>query len=74
MPTHSKALGKTNNYCQNQIAIVTYMQVFDNGIVKTKSAHSFQETFERLQSNVTSRGLIVFATINFSEDAVMIRG
>ena len=33
------------------------------------SEHSFEDTFERLKSNVLSRGLTIFATINFSEDA-----
>jgi uncharacterized protein (DUF302 family) len=40
-----------------------------NGIVQIKSTFSFADTFERLKSNVASRGLKVFATINFSEDA-----
>jgi len=33
------------------------------------SKHSFTNTFERLKSNVLTRGLTIFATINFSEDA-----
>ena len=33
------------------------------------SAHSFVDTFERLKSAVLSKGLTVFATINFSDDA-----
>ena len=33
------------------------------------SGHSFTNTFKRLKSTVASRGLTIFATINFSEDA-----
>jgi uncharacterized protein (DUF302 family) len=46
-----------------------FMEINENGIIQVKSRYSFSETFERLQSNATSRGLTVFATINFSEDA-----
>lgn len=34
-----------------------------------QSEHSFGDTFERLKSTVLSRGLTIFATINFTEDA-----
>ena len=37
--------------------------------MQVKSSYSFTETFERLKSNVTSRGLTIFATINFGDDA-----
>jgi len=37
--------------------------------VQVISAHSFDDTFERLKSVVVSHGLTVFATINFSDDA-----
>lgn len=40
-----------------------------NGTIRLRSEYSFEETFERLKSGVLSRGLIVFATINFSDDA-----
>ena len=34
-----------------------------------QSEHSFGDTFERLKSTVMSRGLTIFATINFSADS-----
>jgi len=37
--------------------------------VQVISAHSFEDTFERLKSIVVSHGLTIFATINFSDDA-----
>jgi uncharacterized protein (DUF302 family) len=40
-----------------------------NGIVQVQSAYSFEDTFERLKFGVISRGLTIFADINFSEDA-----
>jgi len=40
-----------------------------NGIVQVQSEHSFGDTFERLKSTVMSRGLTIFANINFIEDA-----
>src|SRR5271170_3402445 len=40
-----------------------------NGIVQIKSGHSFADTFEGLESAVVSRGLSVFARIDFSGDA-----
>ena len=48
---------------------MTFVEVNENGIIKMKSSHSFQETFERLKSNVASKGLTVFAAISFSYDA-----
>jgi uncharacterized protein (DUF302 family) len=33
------------------------------------SQHSFEDTFQRLESTVTSRGLTIFARIDFSGDA-----
>jgi uncharacterized protein (DUF302 family) len=33
------------------------------------SIHSFEDTFQRLESAVTSRGLTIFARIDFSGDA-----
>jgi uncharacterized protein (DUF302 family) len=39
------------------------------GIVQVKSEGSFGDTFERLESAVTSRGLVIFARIDFSGDA-----
>jgi len=41
----------------------------DNGIVRVLSALSFDETYSRLESAVKSRGLLVFATIDFTGDA-----
>ena len=41
----------------------------ENGIVRIASAHSFDETLARLESVVKSRGLSVFATIDFDGDA-----
>jgi uncharacterized protein (DUF302 family) len=40
-----------------------------DGMIQTRSTHSFAETFERLESAVASRGLAVFASIDFSGDA-----
>ena len=45
------------------------MSNFKNGLVQVQSEHSFGDTFERLKSTVMSRGLTIFAEINFSEDA-----
>lgn len=39
------------------------------GIVQVQSQHSFDETFRQLESSVLSRGLTVFARIDFSGDA-----
>src|SRR5712664_4472942 len=33
------------------------------------SQHSFEDTFQRLESSVASRGLMIFARIDFSGDA-----
>jgi uncharacterized protein (DUF302 family) len=41
----------------------------EKGIVQLKSAHSFAETLERLESSIISKGLTIFARIDFSEDA-----
>jgi len=45
------------------------LSVSNNGVAKVMSAHSFEDTINRLESVVESRWLIVFARINFSEDA-----
>lgn len=45
------------------------MSVTKNGIVQVMSEHSFADTFGRLESSVVSRGLTVFARIDFSGDA-----
>ena len=37
--------------------------------MRIASAHSFDETFARVESAVKSRGLVVFATIDFGGDA-----
>jgi uncharacterized protein (DUF302 family) len=39
------------------------------GVVQLSSNHSFEDTFKRLESGVSSRGLTVFARIDFSGDA-----
>jgi len=39
------------------------------GIVSSISEHTFEETLERLETNVISRGLTIFAHIDFSGDA-----
>ncbi len=51
---------------------VTWMSTFENGIVQVQSEHSFGDTFERLESTVISRGLTIFANINFSADAARV--
>ena len=40
-----------------------------DGLVRMVSGHPFEETFDRLESEVASRGLRVFARIDFSGDA-----
>jgi uncharacterized protein (DUF302 family) len=40
-----------------------------NGIIRVMSAHSFADTVSRLESALASRGLTVFARIDFSGDA-----
>ncbi|MGA3060212.1 MAG: DUF302 domain-containing protein [Candidatus Bathyarchaeia archaeon] len=45
------------------------MSKSNNVIVQVISGHSLEDTFKRLKSNVESRGLTIFAIINFSEDA-----
>jgi uncharacterized protein (DUF302 family) len=40
-----------------------------NGLVQVLSQHSFAETLEGLESAVLSRGLVIFACIDFSGDA-----
>jgi uncharacterized protein (DUF302 family) len=44
----------------------------ENGIVNVSSKYSVPETLERLQSVVKSRGLTVFARIDFSSDAAKV--
>jgi len=41
----------------------------ENGIARFSSSHPFDETFAKLESVVKSRGLMVFAAIDFSGDA-----
>jgi uncharacterized protein (DUF302 family) len=41
----------------------------NNGLVRLESNHSFDDTCQRLESTVVSRGLTIFARINFSDDA-----
>jgi len=41
----------------------------DNGLIQLPSEHSFSETFERLESVLQSKGLTIFARIDFSGDA-----
>ena len=45
------------------------MLVNERGIVQVASGSSFEETFKRLESTVSSRGLTIFARIDFSGDA-----
>jgi uncharacterized protein (DUF302 family) len=40
-----------------------------NGVVQVMSVHSFDDTLGRLESAVVSRGLTIFARIDFSGDA-----
>jgi uncharacterized protein (DUF302 family) len=40
-----------------------------SGLVQIPSAHSFADTLERLESALTSRGLTVFARMDFARDA-----
>jgi uncharacterized protein (DUF302 family) len=41
----------------------------ENGLVQVASEHSFADTASRLESAITSRGLTIFAKIDFSGDA-----
>lgn len=45
------------------------MLVNESGIVQVASESSFEETFKRLESTVASKGLTIFARIDFSGDA-----
>lgn len=44
----------------------------NNGVLRLKSGHGFEETFTRLESAVASRGLDIFARIDFSGDAELV--
>lgn len=52
-----------------QSEIETRMLVNERGIVQVASENSFEETFKRLESTVASKGLTIFARIDFSGDA-----
>ena len=41
----------------------------EKGLVQLKSVYSFADTLERLESSITSKGLTIFARIDFSGDA-----
>lgn len=41
----------------------------DIGILRATSKHSFSDTIKRIEESILSRGLTIFARINFSEDA-----
>lgn len=41
----------------------------DSGIIRIRSSHSTLETVQRLETALRERGLTIFATIRFSEDA-----
>ena len=45
------------------------MSADNNGIMRVTSKYPFAETLERLESSVLSKGLTVFARIDFSGDA-----
>jgi uncharacterized protein (DUF302 family) len=45
------------------------MLVNERGIVRVLSNHSFVDTFDRLESTVSSKGLRIFGRIDFSRDA-----
>lgn len=63
-------MNENNNYPTKQITNVTYdCQLLKNGIVQVQSEHSFGDTFERLKSTALSRGITIFASINFNADA-----
>jgi len=40
-----------------------------NGVTQVLSIHPFAETFSRLESSVVSKGLAIFARVDFSGDA-----
>lgn len=44
--------------------------IADNGIVKISSAHSVTVTTDRIEALLKERGIIVFARIDFSADAL----
>ncbi len=43
-----------------------------NGIVSVRSSHSFADSMEKLQTNVTSKGLKIFAVIDHSGEAAAV--
>lgn len=45
------------------------MLVNETGIIQVASRSSFEETFKRLESTIASKGLTIFARIDFSGDA-----
>jgi uncharacterized protein (DUF302 family) len=45
------------------------MLVNERGIARVLSNHSFVDTFNRLESTVSSKGLRIFSRIDFSRDA-----
>src|SRR4029077_15859447 len=45
------------------------MSASRNGLVQVQSQHSFEDTFKQLEGAVLSRGLTIFASIDFSGDA-----
>ena len=49
--------------------MVFSMEIERSGVVQVGSESSFDETFSRLTANVKNKGLTVFATINFTDDA-----
>lgn len=64
-----KIRDKRNNSSLVISLIVSFCDFKGNGIVQLSSARSFSETLERLRTIVQSKGLTIFATINFSDDA-----
>ena len=53
----------------NELKIQESELANEKGIVRVPSRSSFEETFERLESTVASKGLTVFARVDFSGDA-----
>jgi uncharacterized protein (DUF302 family) len=77
-PPHTPKSSSFSPYFKIHIALVaplfldknmSFTESSVNGLVKLPSAHSFAETLGQLESTVQSKGLTIFARINFSDDA-----
>jgi uncharacterized protein (DUF302 family) len=61
--------GLFEDKCEKDLIPSRLEEILGSGLVRLASKHSFAETYERLESEVSSRGLTVFARIDFDGDA-----